>query len=294
MKRQLDGFRPSVASTIFAVLAIAANTCPAALAAGPRRLAVRPMRTLAAPENDFTIGVPSGWGFSPGMAENPIKLAPSGQTEPEVYIIAPLLLNIDRLASDADQRYRQCLGMAAAGCNITNCVLAATRDTTQAEMHKWTARQAVEIIENWLARQGWGVAGGRIFPLGDSKIVVRGQIAHGSVALNQFTRIALLYVPDLSGGYSAGRPMWVTYGFLYGCETKARLDSDLASAQTLSDFSTSTSLIQTAPTSSNSVSSQTTTATSAAPAHFTRRDRACSEPRPTSITATYYSVMSLN
>ncbi len=194
----------------------------ASIASGEgRRLSpAKPLRVLTAPQGDFTIAVPPGWSFMAGMSENPIKVAPLGQTEPQIYIIAPPLLNIDRLASHADEGYQQCLRMAAAGYNITSCVLAVLNATSQAELRKWTAYEAGQIIASALTRQGLSnhVAFTAISP---SKAVAKGRIARGRLSVDEFVRINLLYVPDPSELTFLARPGWVAYAFLFGCEARS-------------------------------------------------------------------------
>lgn len=131
------------------LLGLVLASCSSAL---PRHtVAAVKLHVLASPQNDYTIAVPDGWRFTPGLPggfgiENPIMLSPPGKTQPTVLIWG--LLSVSDAASS------ECAGpVSPTDPNYADRLI---RCQFNAMSGKWKATDAVQVIG--AAFGGYGIS----------------------------------------------------------------------------------------------------------------------------------------
>ena len=193
-------------------------------------IAVR-LQPLQSPNNDFALAAPQGWGFVQGKAENPIAVAPQGSaSRPAVEIWA--LLSISRAVRKSLGGTEACVQQA----KTTNILspfgsldACYATDLIKAEGQKWSAADAVRILENYQSQSsGVSFSSVQVQSISSTEAVVRLHSSENGVSESDLDFLQMVYVPDqtlyydqqygVSGGV-APRPLWKSYAFLGMCMT---------------------------------------------------------------------------
>jgi hypothetical protein len=181
---------------------------------------------LVPPNRDFTLAVPPGWNFANNAAENPIYVAPSGQTLPNVQILA--LIPVSALKAGptglAGVGYR--CGQLAVVQGMGQFYTCYKQALVALEGRQWSAQESVEILRAHLRQAGVTTSDLRTYPLGPDKLVATGTF-RGRETAEGVAFLQMLYVPDSTlvayasalGIADRPPPLWISYANIALCET---------------------------------------------------------------------------
>lgn len=116
-------------------------------------LAAVKLHALTSPQNDYTIAVPQGWRFTPGLprgdfgTENPIWLSPPGKDLPEIVIWGMVPIS--------DAAAAECAGPVGQALTDPNYALRFVQCHFTAMSRQWKATDAVPVIAAALG--GYGI-----------------------------------------------------------------------------------------------------------------------------------------
>ena len=179
------------------------------------------LHVLTSPQNDYTIAVPQGWRFTPGLlqggvgTENPILLSAPGKDLPEVLIWGMMPVS--------DAAAAACAGPVAQALTDSNYALHFVQCHFTAMSRKWKATDAVPVIAGALG--GYGINAQVVSNGGQSDTDAQASVRTNSNGKRQDQLWVISMQYSLNPSYTAlalgygitNTAEWDSFAFLSAC-----------------------------------------------------------------------------